>query len=307
MNPQDDPLIWKAITTPGEVIFSNVLVHEGYSYWMGMGRVLPDEGINYSGEWWEGKTDEEGNELTPSHRNARYTLRISDLENEDPKLEAPEGAKVDGIIYGGRDSDTCVPVEESYNWTHGILTKGATLESETTAATLGKSGERRFNPMSNLDFLSIPIGQYIKNQLDFGKKAEDTPSIFSVNYFLRNEEGEYLNDMHDKGVWLKWMELRANGDVDAIKTPTGYIPKYEDLKRLFEETLDKDYSKEEYEEQFKIRIPKHLNKIDRIQNIYEEDIQDAPEKLFEELKAQKKRLKETQEEYGDYVSPFEID
>ncbi len=306
VSPQDDPLIWKAITTPGEVIFSNVLVNDGYTYWMGMGRKLPDEGINYSGEWWEGKTDEDGQELTPSHRNARYTLRISDLENKDPKLESPEGAKLDGIIYGGRDSDTCVPVEEAYDWKHGILTKGATLESETTAATLGKSGERRFNPMSNLDFLSIPIGRYIKDQLDFGEKLEDTPSIFSVNYFLRDEDGEYLNDMHDKEVWLKWMELRTHRDVEAIETPTGHIPLYEDLKELFEEVLDKDYTEEEYEKQFTIRVTKHLDKIKRIKNIYEEDIQDPPEELFEELEKQKKRLKEAKEKHGDYISPFEL-
>ena len=77
--------------------------------------------------------------------------------------------EVGGIVYGGRDSDTCVPVEESFDWVHGIITKGAALESETTAATLGKEGVREFNPMSNLDFLSIPVGAYIQKNLDFGK------------------------------------------------------------------------------------------------------------------------------------------
>ncbi len=143
VNPEDDPLIWKAITTPGEVIFSNVLVNEGSPYWMGMGKDLPDEGINYSGEWWEGKEDSEGNPITLSNRNARYTLRISDLQNEDPNLENPKGVKLGGIIYGGRDSDTCVPVEEAFSWKHGILTKGATLESETTSATLGKEWRKK--------------------------------------------------------------------------------------------------------------------------------------------------------------------
>lgn len=307
VNPQNDPLIWKAITTPGEVIFSNVLINDGYTYWMGMGRKIPDQGINYSGEWWEGKTNEDGVELTPSHRNARYTLRISDLENEDPNLENPEGVKLDGIIYGGRDSDICVPVEEAYNWKHGILTKGATLESETTSATLGNSGERRFNPMSNLDFLSIPIGQYIENQLEFGKKLDDKPSIFSVNYFLRNEDGEYLNQMHDKEVWLKWMELKTHGDIEAIETPTGYIPLYEDLKELFEQILDKEYTKEEYEKQFTVRVQKHLEKINRIENIYREDIQNPPEILFEELEKQKERLKKAKAEYGEKISPFELE
>ena len=57
------------------------------------------------------------------------------------------------LVYGGRDSDTWVPVEESFDWAHGIITRGASLESETTAATLGKEGVREFNPMSNIDFL----------------------------------------------------------------------------------------------------------------------------------------------------------
>lgn len=306
VNPKDDPLIWKAITTPGEVIFSNVLVHEGEPYWMGMRKEIPDEGINHSGKWWKGKKDSENEEIDPSHRNARYTLRISDLGNEDPKLEDPEGVKLEGIIYGGRDSDTWVPVEEAFNWKHGILTKGAALESETTSATLGKSGERRFNPMSNLDFLSIPIGVYIKNQLEFGEKLKDKPSIFSVNYFLKDENGEYLNGMHDKRVWAKWMELRTQGEVEAIETPTGFMPKYEDLKELFEEVLDKEYTREEYKKQFTIRIPEHLSKIERIEKTYENDIENPPKLLFEELEMQKKRLKEAKAKYGDYVPPQKL-
>jgi len=40
-------------------------------------------------------------------------------------------------------------------------------------------------------------------------------------------------------VWIKWMELRAHGEADAMESPTGMIPLYEDLQRLFKETLDK--------------------------------------------------------------------
>lgn len=306
VNPKNDPLIWKAITTPGEVIFSNVLVHDGEPYWMGMGKEIPDKGINHSGKWWKGKKDSKGKKINPSHRNARYTLRISDLGNEDPRLEDPEGVKLEGIIYGGRDSDTWVPVEEAFNWKHGILTKGAALESETTSATLGKSGTRRFNPMSNLDFLSIPIGDYIKNQLEFGEKLEDKPSIFSVNYFLKDEDDRYLHGMHDKKIWAKWMELRTQGEVEAIETPTGLIPKYEDLKELFEEILDKEYTKEEYKKQFTIRIPEHLSKIERVENIYKNDIENPPNVLFEELEKQRKRLEKAQAEYGEYIPPQKL-
>ncbi|MBS3815088.1 MAG: phosphoenolpyruvate carboxykinase (GTP) [Hadesarchaea archaeon] len=303
VSPEKDPLIWNAITTPGEVIFSNVLVKDGKPYWLGMGRDLPDKGINFSGEWWKGKEDSEGREIPPAHPNARYNLPIANLEVKDPKLNDPEGAMINGIIYGGRDSDTWVPVEESFSWEHGIVTKGASLESETTSATLGKAGVRKLNPMSNLDFLSIPIGKYIKNQIDFGEKLERPPSIFSVNYFLKNEEGEYLNAIHDKRVWLKWMELRVHRDLDAIKTPTGLIPKFEDLKRLFKKVLDKDYPKRDYIQQFTLRVPEHLEKIDRIREFYEEEIENPPQVVFDELAAQERRLKDAKNKYGSYISP----
>ncbi len=307
VNPEDDPVIWRVVTTPGEVIFTNVLVKNGVPYWIGMGKEIPDEGINHSGKWYKGKKDSNGELIDPSHRNARYTLRISDLEIKDPNLENPDGVKLDGIIYGGRDSDTWVPVEEAYNWDHGILTKGALLESETTSATLGKSGSRRFNPMSNLDFLSISIGKYIENQIEFGKKLNDPPSIFSANYFLKDENGNYLNGMHDKKVWLKWMELRTHNEVDAIETPTGFIPKYNDLKKLFDKVLGKKYSKEDYEKQFTIRVPQHLSKLERVEQIYSSDVKDVPKKLFSEIKKQRERLKNARDEYGDYISPFDLE
>jgi len=43
------------------------------------------------------------------------------------------------------------------------------------------------------------------------------------------------------------MELRVNNDVDAIETPTGYIPIYTDLVKLFERELNKEFSEQLYE------------------------------------------------------------
>jgi phosphoenolpyruvate carboxykinase (GTP) len=156
VNSTDDPVIYEALTQPGEVIFGNVLVtDDGKPHWLGMGQELPGEGTNYSGKWHKGKTDDKGNEISPSHKNARYTVRISELSNCDEGLNDPEGVGVGAMVYGGRDSDTLVPVEQAFDWTEGIIAKGAMLESETTAATLGKEGVRTFNIMSNMDFVSI--------------------------------------------------------------------------------------------------------------------------------------------------------
>jgi len=307
VNSRNDPLIWEALHSPGEVIFSNILVRDDKTpYWLGKDGDVPPKGINHSGEWSIGKKDTRGEEIPPSHKNARYTVSLYRLKNCDPRIDDPAGVEVGGIIYGGRDSDTSVPVEESFDWTHGILTRGATLESETTSATLGQEGVRTFNPMSNLDFLSIPIGEYIKINLAFGRNVDKPPRIFSVNYFLKNKKGEYITGMKDKHVWLKWMELRVHNGVEAIKTPSGYIPRYEDLKELFKEVLGKDYSGKDYIEQFTLRIPENLAKIERIIEIYRTKVSDAPDILFKTLAEQKQRLEKLRGERGDYVSPVEL-
>ena len=304
INSKDDPILWKALHGPGEIIFSNVLVTEsGGVHWIGKDGAVPAKGFNHSGEWWIGKKNAKGNEIPCSHPNARFTLDLKILENLDPKLNDPNGVVVGGIVYGGRDSDTSVPVEESFDWVHGIVTKGVALESERTAAVLGEEGVREFNPMSNLDFLSIPIGRYIQNNLDFGGALENPPLIFGVNYFLKDKStGKFLNEMTDKKVWYKWMELRVHREVGVIKTPTGLIPKYGDLKMLFKEVLGRDYSKEDYVKQFILRVPQNLAKIGRIVDIYRK-IPGMPKVVFEVLEKQRQRLLDAKEKHGDYIPP----
>ncbi|OQX54288.1 MAG: phosphoenolpyruvate carboxykinase (GTP) [Candidatus Omnitrophica bacterium 4484_213] len=272
VNPQNDPLIWQALTSPGEVIFSNVLVKDRIPYWLD-----------------DGKKHPENSTIFP-HPNARYTIRLKTLKNCDPKLENPEGVEVKGIIYGGRDSDAWPSVFESFDWNHGVITIAASLESETTAATLGKQGVRKFNPMANLDFLSIPIRRYIQNHLQFVKDLAHPPTIFGVNYFLRDENGNYLSAIEDKRVWLKWMELRVHKEIEAIESPIGFLPRYEDLKRLFKQVLGKDYSERDYQKEFTLRIDANLAKVERIIEIYKTKIPDAPKILFEILEEQKRRL-----------------
>jgi phosphoenolpyruvate carboxykinase (GTP) len=272
-----------------KLFFSNVLVTEDKRvHWIGKDGEAPPKGYNHSGKWWIGKKDAEGKEIPCSHPNARFTVALDAFKNLDPRLDDPNGVRIDAIVYGGRDSDTWVPVQEAFDWVHGIITKGASLESERTAAVLGEEGEREFNPMSNLDFLSIPIGKYIQINLEFGEKLKRQPKIFAVNYFIKDKKtGEYLTEKVDKKVWYKWMELRVHNDVNAIKTPTGYIPKYEDLKQLFKKVLNKEYPRSNYIKQFTIRIPENLAKIERIKEIYKKKVKDAPSILFEVLEEEK--------------------
>lgn len=307
VNPEDDPLIWQGLTAPGEVIFSNVLVtDEGAPHWHGNGRPVPPGGVNHGGQWWPGKEDDASNPIDVSHWNARYTIRLECLDNYDPRHNDPEGVPIRGVIYGGRDSDTCVPVAQAFDWAHGIVTMGAGLESESTAATIGAEGVRRLDPMSNLDFISVPIGQYIQANLDFAADLAEAPLVFAVNYFIKGPEGTYLNSPQDKKVWLKWMELRVHDELKAVETPTGLIPTYRDLRHIFHEHLGKDYSADEYVEQFRLRIPEHLAKTDRIESVYREQVPDTPPIVFELVRAQRERLLAARDEHGDYVSPFDF-
>jgi len=304
VNEKDDPLIWDVLHRPGEVIFSNVLEVNGRPRWLRDGLPEPEKGVNFQGEWHKGKTDSEGNPVPLAHPNARYTFRLRELENLDPRINDPEGVPVGGIIYGGRDSDTTMPVTQSFTWFHGVVTMGACLESETTAATIGETGVRAFQPMANLDFVSILLGQYVRSHLEFTAGLEHQPLIFSTNYFLRDEDGEFITGMKDKYVWVKWMELRVHGDVDAVHTPVGFIPRYDDLVGLFKRVLGRDYTREEYEKAFTLRIPEYLAKIARMTGIWRDDVPETPDILFDILEEQTERLQEALAKHGEYVSPF---
>jgi phosphoenolpyruvate carboxykinase (GTP) len=308
VSAQDDPAIWDVLTKPGEVIFSNVLVKDGRPYWIGMGEEVPEGGENFVGKWTKGMTDDEGKEIPPAHKNARYAVALHALANCDEALEDPDGVELSGIIYGGRDGKSGVPCQQAYDWVHGIVSYGASLETETTFAIIGKEGVNEINLMSIQDFVAIPLGKYVRNNIDFGRKLTAArPEVFGVNYFLRDlESGEFLNAVRDKHVWVKWMERRVHGEVEAIDAPTGRLPRYEDLKALFREVLDKDYTQDDYVKQFTLRVPENLAKLDRVEKFHREKVADSPKEVFDVLADTRKRLKDLQAAKGDYVSPLDL-
>jgi len=278
VNPVDDPVIYDVLKTPREMIFSNVLISEEKPYWLGMGideDSYPEEGINYSGKWWKGKKDDNGEEIPLAHPNARYTIRLSELENLDPHWDDKDGLVIRGIFYGGRDSDTNVPISESLDWAHGVY-MGATIESETTSATLGARGVRNHNVMAVMDFMVVPLGLYLSNHIRFGRSLKKQPRVFATNYFLKHQ-GKYTNEKVDKKVWVIWAEGRTHGEYDAIRTPVGYIPKYEDLKGLFRQVFDREYTEEDYDLQFSIRVDNYIEKTARMEEIFRDEPDMPPE------------------------------
>ena len=120
---------------------------------------------------------------------------------------------------------------------------------------------------------------------------------------MKGKDGKFLNKKTDKRVWYKWMELRVRGDVEAIRTPTGLIPRYDDLKELFMQALKEEYAEKDYTAQFTVRVSENLAKIDRIEKIYRTVVMDTPEILFRVLEKQQERLLQARQKFGEYITP----
>ena len=305
VNAKDDPVIFKTLMEPREMIYSNVLTGpDNNPYWLGMGVKTPSKGSNHSGpDWYEGKKDSGGNVIPLAHPNSCYTIRLEYLENLDTAWNDKQGVLVGGIIYGGRDSDTSVPVEESFNWEDGIITKACTLESETTFATIGKEGVLAPQPMANLDFVSYPVGRYVLNNLKFVQGIRKVPKIFTMNYFLRGPDGGFCTSKLAKKVWLHWAEARVHNEVGAWETPTGLIPKHEDVRTLFKSLLEEDYSKPDYEYQFSFRCDTWMAKLQRSTDFFRKNCPGTPDKVYQSWKTSMEKIKAAKLKYGAIIPP----
>lgn len=197
------------------------------------------------------------------------------------------------ITYSGRDSDTMPPVWVAKNSDHGVVI-GACIVSAATATEVGASGVKRA-PWANAPFIPGALGDYMKAQFDFFGSAAiaegKRPILAGLNYFLTHEARggsgkKLLGEKKDVKAWLAWLERRAHGDVEAIATPIGFIPRYADLKALFQERIDKPYPEDLYNRQFSLYVDNILARIDLQTTAYAKE-ENIPPRLFEVLKEQR--------------------
>ena len=138
---------------------------------------------------------------------------------------------IDAILFGGRRATVVPLVSEAFNWQHGTFL-GATVSSETTAATTGKEGRLRRDPMAMLPFCGYHMGDYFAHWLKIGSKtsAAKLPKIFYVNWFRQDQNGKFLWPGYgENSRVLKWIFERCDGKVHAEETPIGRVPEAADL------------------------------------------------------------------------------
>ncbi|QMU97562.1 phosphoenolpyruvate carboxykinase (GTP) [Microbacterium esteraromaticum] len=267
----------------GNTIFTNVALRpDGDVWWEGLTDTPPANLIDWQGNPW---TPESGRPA--AHPNSRFTVSAAQCPQIAEDWEDPEGVPLDVILFGGRRASNVPLVVEATDWSHGVFI-GSTISSERTAAAEGKLGELRRDPFAMLPFCGYNMGDYFAHWLKVGRQLrfDRAPRIFQVNWFRRGDDGRFLwPGFGDNSRVIDWIIRRISGEVGAVDSPIGRLPKREDLNLDGLEITDADL-----DELFDVDVDAWLAEADSTEEFYAMFDEALPSALRSELEALRYRL-----------------
>ena len=213
-------------------IFTNVVhnLDDNTVWWEGLDNNPPTNAIDWKGNVWDcTKYDKKDKSTCGAHPNSRFTAMATNCPCISEEFNNLAGVPISAIVFGGRRAKTAPLVYQSMNWQHGTFV-GSIMASETTAAAAGAVGVVRRDPMAMRPFAGYNMGDYFQHWLDMGKKIPNAPKIFNVNWFRTDDEGNFIwPGFGDNMRVLLWILARCAGEVDAVETAIGFVPKAEDI------------------------------------------------------------------------------
>ena len=271
-------------STKKGTIFTNVAhnLDDNTVWWEGLDKNPPKHAEDWTGAPWDGTTsDKKG-----AHPNSRFTAPAKNCPCISPEFDKGEGVPISAIIFGGRRAQTTPLVYQSRDWNNGVFV-GSIMASETTAAAAGAVGVVRRDPMAMLPFCGYHMGDYFKHWFEMGEKLGDkAPKIFNVNWFRLDENGHFIwPGFGDNFRVLEWIIKRCEGEVDAVETPIGYVPKAEDIN-----LEDLDFSIDTLRSILEVNKDQWAKEADGIEEFYKKFGNKLPQELKDQLAALKSRL-----------------
>ncbi|MBU0671980.1 MAG: phosphoenolpyruvate carboxykinase (GTP) [Candidatus Margulisbacteria bacterium] len=270
-----------------DTIFTNVLLKPDKTVWWEDGDPpIPKRGIDWKGYPWKpGVLDENGKVITGAHPNARFTVPIQNVPTVTNRLEHHHGVPISAIIFGGRRAALAPLVYEALTWQHGVF-MGATMASERTAAQFGKQGEVRHDPMAMRPFCGYNMGDYLKHWVNLGKKMTPPPRIFHVNWFRKDQNGNFLwPGFGDNLRVLEWVVRRCRGQADARKSLIGFVPHDYDL-----DLTGIKLPKNNLKQLFSVNKKDWAQELNGIKEFFSSLGKDLPQEMWSEYNLLKKRL-----------------